>query len=316
MNPYLRLLHSFLWHCIRSLRQWRRLILTVLLLVGCSIIYHYRDYLLMKHDFFLRLDGNFMLNAKTRDFSLSDKIVYRSQCKCRQDLVELRQSSQHEYVVSVSRNSVDNSSMRSKNTTSRYSLNAKDLKSSVFTCNMYNTLRRGPNLKVISYSLYGTTPLYYKYIKSLVKRISDYYPGWIVRILHDNSIDPAVICEIECLKRGHESEESTKTTTTTTTTTKTGTEPTDDTYYDIVDFCNVEELPHDLKLTWNASYMHGMTWRWLPIGDTFIDYVASRDTDAWISRRELDSVNVWMNSNRIFHVMRGHLTLHRLHFCS
>lgn len=48
-----------------------------------------------------------------------------------------------------------------------------------------------------------------------------------------------------------------------------------------------------------------MSWRWLPIGDTFVDYVASRDTDAWISTREIDSVNVWLKSNTIFHVMRG-----------
>lgn len=56
--------------------------------------------------------------------------------------------------------------------------------------------------------------------------------------------------------------------------------------------------------------MHGMTWRWLPIGDSFVDFVASRDTDAWISKRELDSVKVWMESNTVFHVMRGN----KLHF--
>lgn len=47
-----------------------------------------------------------------------------------------------------------------------------------------------------------------------------------------------------------------------------------------------------------------MSWRWLPIGDNFVDFVASRDTDAWISQRELESVNVWLNSNTLFHVMR------------
>lgn len=48
-----------------------------------------------------------------------------------------------------------------------------------------------------------------------------------------------------------------------------------------------------------------MTYRWIPMGDSFIDFVASRDTDAWISQREIDSVNVWLNSNTLFHVMRG-----------
>ena len=41
------------------------------------------------------------------------------------------------------------------------------------------------------------------------------------------------------------------------------------------------------------------------MGDSFIDFVASRDTDAWMSQRERDSVDVWLNSNTIFHVMRG-----------
>ena len=58
--------------------------------------------------------------------------------------------------------------------------------------------------------------------------------------------------------------------------------------------------------------MHGMTWRWLPIGDSFVDFVASRDTDAWISQRELDSVKVWMESNTVFHVMRGKLMTNRI----
>ena len=55
-----------------------------------------------------------------------------------------------------------------------------------------------------------------------------------------------------------------------------------------------------------------MTWRWLPIGDSFVDFVASRDTDAWISQRELDSVKVWMESNTVFHVMRGKLMTNRI----
>lgn len=48
-----------------------------------------------------------------------------------------------------------------------------------------------------------------------------------------------------------------------------------------------------------------MTWRWLPIGDSFVDFMASRDTDTWLIQRELDSVNVWMNSSTVFHIMRG-----------
>jgi hypothetical protein len=38
--------------------------------------------------------------------------------------------------------------------------------------------------------------------------------------------------------------------------------------------------------------MHKMSWRWLPIGDNFVDYFMSRDTDAWINDREYESVQV------------------------
>jgi hypothetical protein len=51
-----------------------------------------------------------------------------------------------------------------------------------------------------------------------------------------------------------------------------------------------------------------MTRRWLPIGDNLIDFFSSRDTDSWITNRELDSVKVWLNSNTLFHVMRGRIS--------
>lgn len=138
---------------------------------------------------------------------------------------------------------------------------------------------------MLSYSLYGKNRFYYDLIFELVKLAQKHYPDWIIRIHHDSSIDKSIICEVECLKNA------------------------DGSLVDKVDFCFIEELPYDTKSYWNASYMHGMSWRWLPIGDSFIDYFGSRDTDAWISQREIDSVNVWMKSDTIFHVMRGKLNI-------
>jgi hypothetical protein len=31
----------------------------------------------------------------------------------------------------------------------------------------------------------------------------------------------------------------------------------------------------------------------------------SRDTDAWITEREYESVKVWLKSENVFHLMRG-----------
>ena len=108
------------------------------------------------------------------------------------------------------------------------------------------------------------------------------YPGWILRVYHDSSIRPSTKCEIECLK--HEGE-----------------------LIDIVDFCDIERMP-DLSenyLTWNASYIHSAMWRWLTFGDHFVDVFSSRDIDGMIFQREIDSVNVWLNSTRFGHIMRG-----------
>ena len=48
-----------------------------------------------------------------------------------------------------------------------------------------------------------------------------------------------------------------------------------------------------------------MMWRWLPIGDSFVDVFNSRETDSFILQRELDSVQYWLKSNKTDHIMRG-----------
>ena len=205
---------------------------------------------------------------------VNNYVEFRSQCNCRSETIYLKKTRNNYMILSSDENNM--------NLMNKYNVSTSDFQSSTLTCNLYNSLRRGPKLKVISYSLYGTHSLYYAFLERLVKRVYEYYPGWIIRVLYDGSINQSVICKLECMKKENSEE-----------------------YYDNVDFCNIEELPYNLTATWNASYMHGMTWRWLPIGDSFIDFVNSRDTDAWIHQRELDSVNVWLNSNTLFHVMRG-----------
>ena len=125
----------------------------------------------------------------------------------------------------------------------------------------------------------------------MINFIKNNYPGWFVRVHYDSSIDKSIICELECLSYLDDDKNNSNN----------GTNK----LYDIVDFCNIEKMPIDFHKTWNASYMHGMKWRWLPIGDSFVDFFSSRDTDAWMSSREIASVDVWMKSNTLFHIMRG-----------
>ncbi len=47
-----------------------------------------------------------------------------------------------------------------------------------------------------------------------------------------------------------------------------------------------------------------MMWRWFPISDDFVDIFSSRDSDSTLIQREKDSVDVWLKSNNLFHIMR------------
>jgi len=104
-------------------------------------------------------------------------------------------------------------------------------------------------------------------------------------------------------------------------------------FLDNVDFCNLEKIPghqnpffeyrswtdiiqekymnhieHN-ESYWSATYINSMMWRWFPINDPFVDVFMSRDSDSLIIQREVDSVNVWLQSNEVGHIMRGFVNL-------
>ncbi len=117
---------------------------------------------------------------------------------------------------------------------------------------------------------------------NLTRLIKKYYPDWLIRVYHDETILDSLKCKIEC-----QIDENNN-------------------LIDNSDFCNIEKLPASLvnDETWQVS-IHKMMWRWLPIGDSFVDVFISRDTDSLILQREIDSVQIWMNSNKTGHIMRG-----------
>ena len=202
---------------------------------------------------------------------INSNIILKSECDCRQnENVNLRKSNSSLLIVESSKKI--------------YQLDHMD--SLVFTCDPYNSLRRGKDLKLISYSLYGKNAFYSKLLPKLAMHIKNMYPGWIMRIYHDDSIEPKLKCEMECLKE-------------------------EDNLIDNVDFCHINKIPtkNFLETTWNADYMHAMMWRWLPMGDSFVNVFMSRDSDSLIIQRELDSVNVWLASNKTAHIMRGKFCL-------
>lgn len=50
----------------------------------------------------------------------------------------------------------------------------------------------------------------------------------------------------------------------------------------------------------------GMFWRFSPCSDPLVDIVISRDTDSRLNHREKDAVNAWIESDKLFHIMRDH----------
>jgi hypothetical protein len=250
--------------------------LILCLFIAWSLLTWYNEefyqisYILVYHKFFNNY--HYIFNKyKREELNISFIKSLRSECECRHsDRIEIKEN-------------IEDNSYRVNLKGSRmidYKIGIEELKSAVFTCDLFKSLRRGPNSKVFSFSLYGRNRFYYDLIKDIAYLVKKLFPDWIIRINHDSSIDKSIICEMECLN------------------------------YDNIDFCNVEKLPYDLSgysKEWNASHMHGMTWRWLLIGDSFVDYFNSRDTDSSISQREVDAVHYWIyESEKLFHVMRDH----------
>ncbi len=236
---------------------------------------------------------------------------YYTNCDCRKnDLVFLNKQKTNLYEVSSSMNN------------SNYIVKENELDELV--CGVYETLRRGRHQKVIGYSLYGKNRHYSLALKStnsiqkhlfkifnvyeffnikigIAGIVKKFYPGWVMRVHHDSSIDQKLKCELECLKDENGD------------------------LLNNVDFCNVEKIPgHQnphfnynswseilmgnnpgLESYWIGTYMHAMKWRWFPINDPFVDIFMSRDTDSIIIQREVDSVNFWLESDKVGHIMRG-----------
>ena len=198
----------------------------------------------------------------------------KSKCQCRKNLI-IKKVNDGKYLVNRKYyiDSFDEN-MINKTNVDYYTY----IKNYKHTCGLYNVLRRGPNQRVIGFSVYGTNVNYYKPLLILANAVKKYFPGWVIRVHHSSSIDQSVACEYECKE-------------------------------DIIDFCNVDEMPVIVKNqleNYKGAHPHAMMWRWYPIADDFVDYFMSRDSDSITIQREKDSVDVWLlqKTNTLFHIMR------------
>ena len=217
----------------------------------------------------------------------SNATILNSKCKCRESLELKRVEKSNMYKMQDYLISFDN---KSSNT---YEVISRGIQKSIhvnpkFSCGLYQNLKRGPNQKVISYSLYGNLTKYYSNLDEILSDSDKIYPGWNIRIYYDHEklYDKSIICHLEC-KYAH------------------------------VDFCNVNEIPYQgevfdyfdeknkEKLVNKVSgSVHASMWRFNSITDDFVDVFVSRDTDSPLIQREKDSVDVWLGSKTLYHIMR------------
>jgi hypothetical protein len=223
--------------------------------------------------------SSYLFNLYLKNITKTESYYrFKSPCHCKNRLDILLEKYDDDYLISES----DSVTGKKRYL---YSISEKEFENLNLTCDLYNVLRRGRSQKVIGFSLYGNNPFYYKKLVNLTKMIKDFYPGWLMRVYFDNSINKSIICDIECQQDA-------------------------DGLIDNAEFCFIEKM--NLKLDnfksendLNFSYIHKSKWRWFPIADSFVDIFMSRDTDSFFYSREVNAVKQWINLNKTTHIMRG-----------
>lgn len=144
------------------------------------------------------------------------------------------------------------------------------------SCGRWATLR-GLGQNVISYSLYGEFPTdYHRGLEHLVPDVKRLYPGWIMRVYHDEDFwhsknQTQWACSLAC-NNPH------------------------------LDFCDISNIP-DFG---NLSTVRKTVKRFIVVGDSTVNRYLVRDLDSPILQREVDAVNEWIDSGKGYHVMRDH----------
>ncbi|KAI9553022.1 hypothetical protein GHT06_020909 [Daphnia sinensis] len=147
---------------------------------------------------------------------------------------------------------------------------------------------RGFNQSVVSYTLFGhpdqdeqVRRRYFSSIEAKSIRIKHYYPGWIMRVYHNLSLDDELkyLCPLRC-SGGHPPHN--------------------------VDLCHVDSIRTKNITSALVQRLNPRMWRFLVMLDPTVDRFMSRDVDSEIIPREVAAVKQWLQSDYTFHVMRDH----------
>ncbi|XP_069945653.1 uncharacterized protein [Cherax quadricarinatus] len=130
----------------------------------------------------------------------------------------------------------------------------------------------GGGQRVVSLSLYGHNPEYWRGLNDIITQVGRVYPGWRVRLYTDPRGRGRILCP---LLHAHA-------------------------HFDV---CDITRLPPPLG---DLSAVNPMMWRVAPLGDVQVTVLQLRDTDSMIIQREVDAVRDWLSSDKQFHIMRDH----------
>lgn len=123
------------------------------------------------------------------------------------------------------------------------------------------------NKKIISFSLWGNSLKYLVGAKKNILLAKKIYPEWICRIHIDDDF----------LNQNQE----------------------------LINFITSKNNTEVVVFP-NASDSIGYFWRFYPCSDIDVDIMISRDCDSRLSIREKKSVEKWLKSKYLFHIMRDH----------
>ena len=148
---------------------------------------------------------------------------------------------------------------------------------------------RGSHQKIICISIYGqksefTDNQMYSWektiislVKLLVDEINTLLPGWILRIYTD--FTGSTEYQRELLFN-----------------------------FSSVDVCDINNLPFFGSSL--RTFLPGKMWRFLPVFDRHVDYLLSRDLDSPITRRETETIDLWLSDeqkDKFFYIARDNL---------
>ena len=212
------------------------------------------------------------LFSKISNIFQEESITLFSKCYCQKELVHINKHERFYEII------VENQPHSSRLFYS-YRLDKQYFESLLFTCDLYNVLRRGPAQKVLSFSLDDDE----RVLNSLDEKIHfayTHYPNWTLRFYHRSSLSHALKCQTQCKKRD-----------------------TAEFKYDNVDFCSVNELPFNLLDKWSAHYMQEEMWRLLPIADDFVDVFSSRKKDSCMTNDEVSADIRWLRASEVSQIV-------------